>query len=53
LALASREDQKAIIALHRSVADDPKVRKSDREAARERADALEKLLDLSRPRKKE
>jgi hypothetical protein len=52
LALASREDQKAIIALHRSVADNPKVRKADREAARERADALERLLGLTPKRRK-
>jgi hypothetical protein len=46
-----KEDQREIIALHRSVADNPKVRKADREAARERADALEKFLGLAPKRK--
>ncbi len=44
LARLPKADQKEIIALHRSVADDPKVPKVDRQAARERADALEKHL---------
>jgi hypothetical protein len=44
LALLPIEDQKAIIALHRSVADDKEVSESDRKKARERAAALTRLL---------
>jgi hypothetical protein len=51
LALLPKADQREIIALHRSVADNPKVRKADREAAAQRADALEKHLGL-RPKRK-
>jgi hypothetical protein len=43
-----RKTQREIIALHRSVAADPKVKKGDRDAARRRADALERLLGLRR-----
>jgi hypothetical protein len=46
LALLPIEDQRAIIALHRSVADDKEVSESDRKVARERANALERLLRL-------
>jgi hypothetical protein len=46
LRLVDRDTQRQIIALHRSVADDPKVKKRDRDTARERADALEALLGL-------
>ncbi len=46
LAQLPREDQREIIALHRSVADNPKVPKRDREEARRLADALERLLKL-------
>jgi hypothetical protein len=53
LALLAREDQKEIIALHRSVADNPKAPKADRRAARKRAEALERhLLRLNRAKKK-
>jgi hypothetical protein len=44
LALLPREEQRQIIALHRSVAGDPKVSKRDRDLARERADALKRYL---------
>jgi hypothetical protein len=43
-------DQNEILALHRSVADNPKVPKKDREAARARVDALAK--ELARLRRK-
>ena len=52
LALLTVEDQKAILALHRSVADDPKVSKANRREARERLEALERLLKL-KPKKKD
>jgi len=55
LAQLPRDEQRAIIALHRSVADDAKVSKANRQEARERADALERLLRLQsrkRPKKK-
>ena len=51
LAQLPRADQRAIVALHRSVADNPKVPKQDRDAARDLANALEKLLCLT-PKKK-
>jgi hypothetical protein len=44
LALLPPEEQAAVIAWHKAIADDPKVKKSDRDAARERAFALERLL---------
>lgn len=44
LALLQPDQQRAIIALHRSVADNPKVPKADRELARRRADLLTKFL---------
>lgn len=46
------DTQRQIIALHQSVADNPKVKKRDREAARERADALTRLLGLSKKKRK-
>jgi hypothetical protein len=52
LALLSRADQKEIIALHRSTANNPKAPKRDRELARERADALERHLRRLNRRKK-
>jgi hypothetical protein len=52
LALLPKEDQREIIALHRSVADNPKVPKREREAARQRADALERLLKLGKKKRK-
>jgi hypothetical protein len=39
-----RADQQAAIAWHRAIAADAKLRKADRDLARERADALERLL---------
>jgi hypothetical protein len=45
-----RAEQRQIVALHRSVADNPKVPKRDRAAARELADALDRLLKLGRKR---
>jgi hypothetical protein len=50
LALLPKADQREIVALHRSVADNRKVPKPDREAAGKLADALEGLLKL-RPKK--
>jgi hypothetical protein len=52
LALLPEEDQREIIALHRSVADNPKVPKREREAGRQRADALERLLKLGKKKRK-
>ena len=52
LRLLPREDQRAIVALHRSVANDPKVTKANRDEARRRADALEKLLRLARRKRR-
>ncbi|HLN30745.1 MAG TPA: hypothetical protein VK395_23600 [Gemmataceae bacterium] len=46
LALLPKADQREIIALHRSVAEDAKVSKANRQKARERAEALERLLRL-------
>lgn len=46
LALLPVADQREVIALHRSVADNPKVPKADRQAAADRADALERHLRL-------
>jgi hypothetical protein len=47
-----RDTQRQIVALHRSVADNPKVERRDRDLARERADALESLLRLTKKRPK-
>ncbi len=44
LAQLPRDEQQAIIAWHRDIAANTKLRKADREAARVRADALDKLL---------
>ena len=52
LALLPGEVQQQDVAIIRAPADDPKVGKSDREAARERADALEKYLRRLNRRKK-
>jgi hypothetical protein len=46
LAFLSKDDQKAVIAIHRDTANNRKLPKADRDAARERADALEQLLKL-------
>lgn len=54
LAALPREDQEEILALHRELAANPKVPQADRQAAQERADALERhLRRLRRKRKKE
>ena len=47
-----RDQQKAIIAMHRDIARNPKVPEAEREAGRERADALEKHLKRLARRKK-
>ncbi len=53
LALLPVADQREIIALHRSVADNPKLATADRRVAAERADALERhLRRLNRGKKK-
>jgi len=52
LALLPRADQREIIALHQSVADNPKIPKRERQAGLVRAAALEKLLGLTRKRPK-
>ena len=44
LAEVPRTEQEAVIAWHREIAANVKVRKVDRELARERANALERLL---------
>jgi hypothetical protein len=41
------EVQRQILDIHRSTANDPKLRKRDREAARERLVALENFLGLT------
>jgi hypothetical protein len=46
LAQVSVKDQAAIIAWHRDIAADARVASRDREDARARADALERLLRL-------
>jgi hypothetical protein len=40
------EVQRQILDIHRSTANDPKLRKRDRDEARERVEALERLLGL-------
>lgn len=47
-----RETQRQVIELHRRTAADPKATRADRRVARERADALERFLGLSRPKRK-
>jgi hypothetical protein len=44
-------EQKAIIAMHWTDARNPKVPKRDREFARERAEALERLLKLPKTKR--
>jgi hypothetical protein len=52
LARLPEEDWQAIVALHRSVAANPKVPRRERRNARERAEALERhLRPLARRRK--
>jgi hypothetical protein len=53
LALLPQEEQAAVIAWHRDIAGNPKVPKRDREAARERAEALDRLLKRARRKRKE
>lgn len=48
LAKLPRADQREIIALHRSVAKNPKVPKQERQAGLRRAAALERLLGLAK-----
>lgn len=50
LALASKDDQRAVIALHRSVANNPKAPKAERLESRRKAAALETLLGLKKPK---
>ncbi len=52
LAQLPRADQREIIALHRSVASNPKVPKWERQAGLERAAALERLLRLAPKKRK-
>jgi hypothetical protein len=52
LAQLPRDTQRQIVAMHWTDAKNPKVPKRDREFARERAEALERLLKLRQPRKK-
>jgi hypothetical protein len=51
LALLPVAEQEAILALHRSVAEDPAVSKANRKEARERLEALERLLNLKLKKK--
>jgi hypothetical protein len=53
LAQLPREKQREIIALHRSVAEDRKVSKANRQEASERAEALERYLRLAPKKKRE
>jgi hypothetical protein len=52
LAQLPRDVQRAILDLHQSVAADPKVSKGNRREARERAEALGRLLKL-RPKRRD
>jgi hypothetical protein len=52
LAVLPRDVQRQAIALIRAPADNPKVKKRDREEARRRADALERHLRRLNRRKK-
>ena len=45
-----RDTQRQVLDVHQSVADDPRVRKSDRDAARERYQELSRLLKLPKSR---
>lgn len=44
----SRDMQRQVIAIHRATAADPTAHKADRDAARQRAAALERYLGLRR-----
>ena len=48
LKLLGLETQRDIVAMHRLVARNPKVPKKNREQARERAKALDRLLGLTK-----
>ncbi len=48
LKLASKDDQRAVIALHRSVAGNRKLSEAERSEVRRKAAALEKLLGLKK-----
>ena len=52
LATLPPEEQAAYLAWQRAIAADAKLRKADREAARDRADALEQLLSKGRKSRK-
>src|SRR5688572_9026632 len=52
LALLPVTDQREIIALHRSLASNPKIPKRDRDAGLKRAAALETLLGLAKRSRK-
>jgi len=53
LKLVDRATQREIIAIHRAIAADEKVPRSDREHARQRADALERFLGLAKRKRKQ
>jgi hypothetical protein len=48
LKLTDRATQRLIVAIHREIARNPKVPKADRDHARRKARALERLLRLRR-----
>jgi hypothetical protein len=52
LAQLPREDQRQIIAMHRSIAGNPKVPKRERQAGLERTLALERLLKLTKKKRR-
>jgi len=52
LAQLPRQEQAAIIAWHRDIAANSKLRKADRDAARTRAKALDRLLKGSKKKPK-
>jgi hypothetical protein len=52
LSALPRADQREIIAMHRSIAANPKVPAKERQAGLERAQALERLLRLTKKRRK-
>lgn len=46
-----RSEQLAVLALHKSVADNPKVPVAERKAARQKVIALERILNLKKRRR--
>jgi hypothetical protein len=48
LKLLDRQTQRDLVAMHRILARNPKLPKKDRQQARQRADALARLLGLSK-----